>query len=350
MKKIVKQVLGIDVAQKELVVSVGRMYDDWTPEVYGNKMFPNTKKGFESLVSWVNKITDSTIPVRYVMEATGVYHEKFSYFLNEKKLEVSIVLPNKISSYMRTLEIKTITDKTASEAITMFGLERKLDQWKKPKAIFKQMKQLTRERDQIVEERSVVKNQFHAEQAEAEPNERSLVRIKKRIQFLNKQEAEIKKELTTLLNQDEEIKAIVPIISSLSGVGVLTTAIVLAETNGFELIRNKRQLSSYAGYDIKEKLSGTSIKGKPRISKKGNKHLRKAMHLPALSAIRHDERFKDMFVRIVSKHGIKMKGVVAVQRKLLEMMYVLFKAKKTYDKNYLNELNTNKGKQKEVTV
>ena len=50
--------------------------------------------------------------LRYVMEATGVYHESLAYFLEEKGYEVSIVLPNKISNYFRTLEIKTITDKT----------------------------------------------------------------------------------------------------------------------------------------------------------------------------------------------------------------------------------------------
>ena len=62
-------------------------------------------------------------------------------------------------------------------------------------------------------------------------------------------------------------------IKSIPGVGELTAVIVLAETNGFELIRSKSQLSSYAGLDVKEKQSGTSVKGKPRISKKGNRNL-----------------------------------------------------------------------------
>lgn len=61
------------------------------------------------------------------------------------------------------------------------------------------------------------------------------------------------------------------------------------------------------------------------------------MHLPALAAIRHDERFKAIFVRLVSKHGIKMKAVVAVQRKLLEMMYIVYKTNTPYDKKYLQE-------------
>ena len=151
MKKIVKQVVGIDVAQKELVVSLGRMYDDWTPELYAGKSFANTQKGFEKLMQWVNKQMDEFVCIGYVMEATGVYHEPLAYFLDEKSQQISIILPNKMSNYMRTLDVKTITDKTASEAIAKFGLERKLDLWKKPKEIYRSMKQLTRERDQIVE-------------------------------------------------------------------------------------------------------------------------------------------------------------------------------------------------------
>jgi transposase len=226
-----------------------------------------------------------------------------------------------------------------AETITRFGLERKLDSWKRPKEVFKKMRQLTRERDQLVQERTMVKNQLHAEGAEAEPNASSMARIKKRITLLDKQEKQILEELRQLVKQDEQVKQTTEIICSLPGVGLLTAATVLAETNGFELIRNKRQLSSYAGLDVKEKQSGTSIKGKPRISKKGNTYLRKAMHLPALTAIRHDAGFKTIFVRLISKHGIKMKAVVAIQRRLLEMIYILYKNKAVYDKEYFKEAN-----------
>lgn len=337
MKKMVKQVLGIDVAQKELVVCLGRMYDDWTPELYSQAIFANSKKGFDAMVKWVKKLTLEATAVRYVMEATGVYHEALAYYLDGKGYEVSIVLPNKISNYMRTLEVKTTTDKTASQAIARFGLERKLDKWKRPKQIFKNLKQLTRERDQIIQTRTLAKNQLHAEQAEAFPNPSSLHRLKALIKFLDKQVAEIVKEITVLVKQDNQINESIELICSIPGVGRLTAATVLAETNGFELIRNKRQLTSYAGLDVKDKQSGTSIKAKPRISKKGNRHLRKAMHLPALSALRHDKKFKTVFVRLVSKHGIKMKAAVAVQRKLLEMIYTVYSKNTPYDKNYINQ-------------
>jgi len=335
MKKILKQVVGIDVAQDELVVCLGRMYDDLTPELYSHKTFPNTSKGFMSLVEWVKKLSVSVVGIRFVMEATGVYHESLAYFLAEQGIEVSIILPNKISNYSRTLDVKTVTDKTASEAIARFGLERKLDNWAPPKGIYKKLRQLTRERGQVVEARTVAKNQLHAEQSEAHPNKTSLIRTKKLIALLDKQEEEIRQELAQLLKEDPEMKKMLVILCSTPGIGLLTAATILGETNGFDLIRNKRQLTSYAGLDVKEKQSGTSVKGKPRISKKGNKYLRKAMHMPALAAIRSDERFKAIFARIVSKHGIKMKAAVAVQRKLLEMVYTLYKNQTLYDKTYL---------------
>ena len=335
MKKILKQALGIDVAQKELVVSLGCMHEDLSIEIYAYKVFPNTKNGFSTLVSWVQKRVDPNIKVRYVMEATGVYHESLAYYLAQEDCEVSIVLPNKISNYFKTLEVKTITDKTASETIARFGLERKLDLWKRPKPIFKKLRQLTRERDQIVQERTMAKNQLHAEQAEAEPHPSSVNRIQKRITLLNKQEKEIQQEIAKMAKEDLEVSSSIEYIRSITGVGLLTTATVLAETNGFELIRNKRQITSYAGFDVKEKQSGTSVRGKARISKRGNRYLRKAMHLPALAAIKHSDRFKGIFVRLVSKHGIKMKAAVAVQRKLLEMIYTIYKTKTLYNEDYL---------------
>jgi len=230
MTNIVKQTAGIDVALNELVVSLGQMSHDTGVEIFAFKTFANNVKGFNDLVAWVKKLAMKEMKVRYVMEATGVYHEKLAYYLSDQGQEVSIVLPNKISNYFRTLDIKTITDKTASQAICRFGLERKLDVWQKPKKIFKDLKQLTRERDQLIADRTVLKNQLHAEQAEAFPNESSIKRITKRIQLINKQELEIKAEIAELVKKDAELVKKINTITSIPGVGKLTAVIVLAET------------------------------------------------------------------------------------------------------------------------
>lgn len=157
------------------------------------------------------------------------------------------------------------------------------------------------------------------------------------ITFFNKQEQEIKKEITVILDKNPTVKAEVNRICTIPGMGELTAVIILAETNGFELIRSKKQLTSYAGMDIKEKQSGTSVKGKAKLSKKGNRHIRKALHLPSLSSVKYNPVHKEFYARLVGRHGIKMKALVAVQRKMLELSYILWKNKTEYKADYEEE-------------
>jgi transposase len=332
--KILKQVVGIDVAMDELVSKFGFLNEELNIIFKSSEAFKNTDKGFVKLIDWAEKHLSAETEVLFVMEATGVYHEKLAHWLHKKSKKVSIVLPNKISNYARTLDIKTITDKTAAEAITRFGLERNLNTWEPALPIYSKIKQLTREREQIVSERTVIKNQLHAENSEAFPNPNSLKRLNKRLKLLNGQEKEIKKEISQMIKEDKKVQGHVNNMTTIPGVGELTAAIVLAETNGFELIRNKKQLTSYAGLDVREKQSGISVKGKPRISKKGNRFLRKAVHLPALSAVKHCEQYKKTYAGLVGRHGIKMKALVAIQRKLLELMYILYKTESVFDPIY----------------
>ena len=113
MEKILKEVAGIDVAQKELVATMGKLNENLDIDIVAYKVFKNTVKGISSLMDWTSSHSNQPEKVRFVMEATGVYHEHLAYALDDKGLDVSILLPNKISNYMRTLEVATITDKTA---------------------------------------------------------------------------------------------------------------------------------------------------------------------------------------------------------------------------------------------
>ena len=345
MKKLLKQAVGIDVAQDELVATFGKKYDDLSYQLISTSVFKNNKSGMMQLLKWSKKVKELDSPIIYVMEATGVYHELFAYFLVDNLQKVNIVLPSKISNYVKTLELKTVNDITSSSAIAQFGLDRKLDEWQKPKPIFKNLRQLTRERDQIVEERTIVKNKLHADSKEAEPNESGLKRMNARISLLNIQEAQIKIEIDILIASDENLTESISNMSSIKGVSNMVAAIILAETNGFELIRNKKQLVSYAGLDIIDKSSGTSVKSKPRISKRGNKYIRKALFFPSMVAVRHSKVHKELHERICEKSGVKKKGLTAVQRKILELSFILFKTKTKYNEDY--EMNQKQKKESE---
>jgi transposase len=189
----------------------------------------------------------------------------------------------------------------------------------------------------LIHEQTQNKNQLHAEESGAWVNKQSIKRIKQRLNLLERQLLDITQDISTIVDEHEWLKEKIERVCSINGIGLLTAATVIAETNGFNLIRNKKQLVSYAGLDIVEKQSGTSVHGKSRISKKGNSYLRACLYFPSLTAIRNTPGMKVVFLRLVKKHGFKKKALVAVQRKMLELMYVLWKKNEFYDANYKSQ-------------
>lgn len=338
MSKIVKQSVGIDCSKDKLDASFGIRDGNYDDHLVSTTVFKNNEQGWDKLWVWCCKLKQKDVEINFVIEATGVYHEQVSLYLHGKKAHISVLLPNKVKHFSKTLTIKTVTDKVCAQSMAIMGLEKKLDAWSPPSSVYNTLRQLTRERDQLMHENTQIKCQIHAEQSGAWPNERSLTRMNQRKDFINAQINEIEGEIKAIINENKELKDRMEYICSIKGVGLITAITIIAETNGFNLIRNKKQLVSYAGLDVKLKDSGTSVHHKPRISKQGNKYIRKAVYLPALSALRSDDHMKCVFVRLVSKHGIKMKAAVAVQRKLLELIYTLWKKQEMYDPDYLKKL------------
>lgn len=128
------------------------------------------------------------------------------------------------------------------------------------------------------------------------------------------------------------------ILLTIKGVGIKTVATIVSETLGFRNIRNVKQLASYVGYDVVRRKSGTSVMGKTRISKKGNRYIRKALYFPAMVACRYNENFKNSYLRIIKKSPSKMVGQVAVQRKLLILLYTLWRKNEVFDQNYIKKI------------
>ncbi len=334
MEKIIRQSIGIDCSKDDFAVNFSISYADMEVKHLASRVFKNQQAGFNNFLDWVKKYSEPTLPYVFVMEATGVYHERLACFLYDHKQQVAVVLPQRAKNFSKTLTVKTITDKESAKYLAVMGLEKKLDLWLKPEEVYITLKNLTRERSQIQKQVNEVKNQIHAEKSGAWPNQKSQLRLNERLQFLQKQKEEIEADIAEVLRLNPELNNRIKKVITIPGIGMLTAVTIIAETHAFRLIQNKRQLVSYAGYDVIEKQSGTSVHSKPRISKRGNKHIRKAMHMPACAAIRCSDSSKEVFKRIVSKSGIKMKGVVAVQRKLLVLIYILWKNNEEFDPEY----------------
>ena len=113
---------------------------------------------------------------------------------------------------------------------------------------------------------------------------------------------------------------------------MLTLATILGETNGFNLIRNQRQLVAYAGMDVRIHQSGLLTK-KARLSKKGNVHIRQALYMPALNAAHRNKALCHYYKQLSARQQAEKQGIIAVARKLLILIYSLWKSEQPYDPN-----------------
>jgi transposase len=255
--------------------------------------------------------------------------------LHKLNLPVSVILPNKVKHYAKSLNIKTKTDIVDARVIAHMGAERQLPLWQPPAIIFKQLRDLTRLYSDLKQERTVYLNRLDSENASAVKMTFVINSNSSILKELEKQIDKCEKEIEKILFSEDWLAEKVKKLMTIKGVGLITLAITIAETQGFDLIKSRRQLASYAGYDIVQRESGTSVKGKTRISKKGNSRIRASLYFPALVAARHNPDLKEDYLRINVGKASKMVGATALQRKILLLIYTLWKNNETFieDKN-----------------
>ena len=193
-----------------------------------------------------------------------------------------------------------------------------------------------RHRKSLVNSRTRLINQLHAMDHSAYTNKQ----VKSSINRLVKQvgrEIEKMESLCIVLYEADEVlyKKLNPIIDSIKGVGLITALTIIAETNGFTEITSCKQLASYVGYDIIENQSGNSNKP-TRISKQGNARIRNQMYMAALALIQSKTGPIYQFYLRIQERNPKIYKIanVAVQRKLLLLIYTLYKNETQYDPEY----------------
>ena len=331
--EIIKQVTGIDVSMDTLDCALDTIDTHQQVEIGKVHGYKNTITGFKQLYQYARKHKLPGVQQYFVMEATGVYYEQLAYFLKSKGAPVIVVLPNKAKHFAKTLEQKSKTDSIDAKMLTQMGLEKVLKEWEPPSESMKVLKQLTREHQQIMALLTQAKCRTHAKQKAFQPHSSSLKRLKQEIKLYQRQLQDIEAEILTLLKQDNENWDKIQNIQQVKGLSYMTIAKILAETDGFALIRNGKQLASYAGLDVVLRESGKH-KGKTTISKKGNKYLRMSVYMPALSAIRSNGQMKAYYERMLDKGKPKKVGITAIARKMLLLVYYLWVNETNYDPNY----------------
>jgi hypothetical protein len=158
--------------------------------------------------------------------------------------------------------------------------------------------------------------------------------LQKQLNLFEKQKQALHKRVEQIVAEDPVLKRKFEQICQMKGLGVQSLAVIVAETNGFMTFESAAQLVSYAGYDVIENQSSKRV-GKTRISKKGNSHIRRAMHFPAFNMVRYNVGgFVPFYSRIYERTKLKMKAYTAVQKKLLTIIYALWKKDQAFDPKY----------------
>ncbi|NVO86842.1 IS110 family RNA-guided transposase [Hymenobacter terrestris] len=328
-----KYVVGIDIAKDTFVACFGRI-DLHQHMSFGKEItFANTLAGFAALLAWASKQQGVDAPCWFVVEATGVYYEELAYFLADQAQALSVLLPNKVKHFAQSTEQKSKTDQLDARLLCRFGLERALPAWQPPTPALRQLRALSRERQSLTQQAARLKTQRHAYEHSYQPDARTLDRLNNRLHLLEQQLHAVDHDLAALLATEPELARKLAHLTSVPGIGLTTALVVVAETNGFVLMENERQLASYAGLDVVQRQSGLSA-GATRISRRGNVRLRTALYLPAVSSLRYNPQQIAFYARLRARQPSGKPGVIAVMRKLLLLCYSLWKNDCAYDPHY----------------
>ena len=339
MNSFLRYCVGLDISKDTLQVCLSVIDATGRVTVKATTKVANKPVGFTALRNWVARHHKLDLPLTYLMESTGVYHEAVAWHLHQHDQQVSILLPNKAKHYLKSLGYKSKNDKIDAQGLSRMGLEQQLPIWRPLSKNLYALRLLTRQHQRLQELKTQSTNQQHALEHSAFDNTFISKQLAKLVAVYDTQMAAMADAIKTLIDEDPVLRPRVAELVKIKGLALLSVAVLVAETNGFEGFTNQRHLVSYAGYDVVENQSGNHS-GRTRISKKGNSRLRRILHMPAFNAVRFNEpTCKALYERVYERSGIKMKAYVAVQKRLLLMAFALWRHGTEYDPVYLTNRN-----------
>lgn len=318
--------LGVDVAKKKLDC----MLLDSSSSKLKSKAVDNTADGFAKLLEWLDKQNAASAHV--VMEPTGVYHEAAALALADAGLTVSFVNPAQLRSFAQGLGVKTKTDKQDSTVLAKYGATQKPAPWQPPSMSARRLKALLTRRDAIADDLQRERNRQEANGFSLTPEAVS-ESIAQSIAFLEAELKRLEKMIASHIDNDPDLRNKKDLLETIPGVGprVATHMTTLFAGRTFD---SAEQLAAYLGLVPVERQSGTSVRGRPHMSKAGPAHLRKVLYMPAVVARRWNPHVKALNDRLLAKGKSKMAAIGAAMRKLAHLCFGVVHTRKPYDPKF----------------
>jgi transposase len=310
--------LGIDVAKAKLDCAL-RQADG----KLRHKVVDNQAKGFKALVEWLHKLGAPNPHV--CMEATGVYWEAVAEYLAAQGLRVSVVNPSQIKAFGASRLVRTKTDKVDAQLIAQFCHERMPPPWQAPSPHEQALRAMVLRLEALQAMRIQESNRLEV------AREAVKVRIETHLNWLDQEIKALTQLIRAQIDDDPGLKDQQTLLNSIPGVGEHTIATLLAFYAGFERFDNARAAVAFAGLNPRLRESGSSVRGKPRLSKVGHAFLRKALYMPAMCTLYKTDWGRRFRERLEAAGKPKMLIIGAMMRKLIHVAFGVLKSGKRFD-------------------
>jgi transposase len=327
--------LGIDVAKDTFEAALIKDQVRQTQGPRGDtskplhKGFANTAAGHRQLLSWLQQ--QGATKVHACLEATGTYAQAPALCLREAGHIVSLVNPAQISAFGRSQLMRTKTDKADAQLIARFCQMQRPPSWSPPSTEVRQLQALVRRLEALVEMRTVEHNRLNSGLMDGPARDL----LSEHVDFLDQQITRARRLIEEHIGQYPLLKRQRDLLVSIPGIAQTTAAAILAELLPAPRFDNAGQVAAFAGLVPRIRQSGTSVRGRPCLTKVGSPRLRRALYFPAVAALRFNPRIRALGERLAGRGKNKMLIIVAAMRKLIHLVYGVLKSGKPFDPDFI---------------
>jgi len=322
---VVEVFAGLDVSARE--IKVARVQgQDQNPTL---ATFANHASGHQALLAF---LLEKTERVRVCLEASGNYSLDLALSLHaQRQVEVSVINPRRARKFAESLGERSKSDPVDARALCQYAARMPWESWKPPSATALRLRAIPRAMESLGVMHTQESNRGHA-LASSQALPALVLRERQRHQrYLENRMKQLRREARRLIARDAELDRRYRLMLTVPGIGETSALQILGELVVLSDTADARQWVAFAGLDPCIFTSGSSVEKRPRISRGGSRHLRRALYMPALVALRREPHLKRFYERLLSRGKARLQAVVALMRKLLHALFAMFRANQPYD-------------------
>ena len=322
---------GIDVGAEELVLVVRK-----NSKLFNPQTFTNTRADRTRLVNKLVKLPGVIV----CMEATGIYHFDLAVALHDAGVLVMVINPKSSHNFAKVLMKNSKTDAVDANTLAEYAARMDFVAWTRPSNEAIAVRCFSRRITALTTQKAAAKNHLHALTATQETPKAVLRDAKLAITQLQKRIDSLTTEALLLIAKHPKLERTLTLLISIKGIAQTSAISLMGELLLLPPDLSHREWVKFAGLDPKACDSGKSVHKKSRISKAGNRNIRAALYMPALSAKQHDPHVRAYFQHLVANGKKPLQAVCAIMRKLIHAIHGMLKNNEPFDNTRFYKIPT----------